>query len=112
MLTLLLAVLLALAGPVAGSPAAAAGSGPTSGDRTAQVGRHADHDAVSGASTRLTSSRGRTAAPRVQLQLGAAVLGTAPSPTIRVPRPAAPGSHGTAARSTPRGGTLSRAPPA
>ena len=111
-LTLLLVALLALVAPLSGSSTATGSTRPTGGDRTAQVGRHADHDAVSGASTRLTSSRGRSAAPKAQLQVGAVVLATAPSTTDRLLGSPAPGIGGAAARSTPRNSTLSRAPPA
>jgi hypothetical protein len=111
-LTLLLATLLALTGSLTGFSAAADSQHSTGGDRTAQAGRHADHDAVSGGSTRLTSSRVRAAVPRAQLHVDAAVLPTAPTPTTLLRGGSDPAARATEARAAPRVGTLSRAPPA
>ena len=107
MLTLLLALVFTLAGPLAGGSALAK---PSDGARTAQVGRHGEHDAV--ASTRAASSRVRTAAPRPELHLGAAVLPTAPSPSARTSGHPAPDARTGTVPSAPAGGTLCRAPPA
>lgn len=117
MLTVLLAALLVLVGALTGSSAAAAGptgppAGTTGGDGSAQLGRCADHDAVSGASPRLTSSRVRASAPRAQLDQDAADLPRLTAPAIRPTSLPAPGTRGTAARSAPTCRTLSRAPPA
>lgn len=107
MLTLLLTLLLALAGPLAVGSVA---TQPSGGDRTAQVGRHGDQDVV--ASTRLASSRVRTAAPRAELDLGAAVLPTVRAPSRHLRTHSVAGARTAPARSAPAGGTLSRAPPA
>jgi hypothetical protein len=112
-LTLLLAALLLLAGPLTGSLAAAAGaSDATRGDRTAQAGRHADDDAASVGSTRLSSSRIRTAAPRTQLDSAAADLPRVTEPVDGRHEPVIPSAQDTAAGAAPPRSTHSRAPPA
>ena len=111
MRSLLLAVLLALAGPLTGSLAAAAApSGATGGDRTAQAG-HVHDDAVTVGSTRLSSSRIRTAAPRTQLD-SAAALPSVAEPVDTLHEHPVPATRDTTAPSGPRRGTRSRAPPA
>ena len=113
MLTLLLVALLLLAGPLTGSFAAAAGARDAmGGDRTAQAGRHADDDAASVGSTRLSSSRIRTAAPRTQLDSGAADLPRVTEPVDSRHEHSLPSARDTTARSAPPRGTHSRAPPA
>ncbi len=112
MRSLLLAVLLALAGPLTGSLAAAAAqSGATQGDRTAQAG-HVHDDAVTVSSTRLSFSRIRTAAPRTQLDSAAADLPRVGEPVDSLHVHSVPGTRDTTAPSGPRRGTHSRAPPA
>jgi len=109
---LLLAVLLALAGPLTGSLAAAAApSGATQGDRTAQAG-HVHDDAVTVGSTRLSSSRIRTAAPRTQPDSAAADLPGVAEPVDTLHEHPVPGTRDTTAHPGSRRGAHSRAPPA
>jgi hypothetical protein len=112
--SLLLAVLLALAGPLTGSLAAAVGPGDAAGgDRTAQAGRDVHDDAVTVGSTRLfSSSRIRTAAPRTQLDSAAADLPRVAEPVDTLHEHFVPGTRATTAPSRPRRGAHSRAPPA
>ena len=108
---LLVVVLLLLAGPLTGAVAAAAGpDDATGGDRTAQAGR--PDDAVSLGSTKLSSSRMRTAAPRTHLDSAAADLPRVAEPIDALHEHSVPGTYDTAALPAPRRGTHSRAPPA
>lgn len=118
MLTVLLAVLLVLAWPLAGPSPASAVPGSTSrtatgraaGDRTTQASQQAEYDAVASGPTRLTSSRSRTAVPRGHVDSGTAVL-----PPVAAPRPLLrrhlPATHVATTLPATRGRTLSRAPP-